>query len=257
MGALPLRRLNMRATIIGCGEAFDERLPNVCILVESGNTKLLLDCGYSAPPEIWKTVPAADALDAIYISHGHADHYFGMPALLGRMWEEGRTRPLTIFSQAYVLECLPQALELGYKGLPEKYKFPIEYRAVEVGRPEEFAGLALDFAASRHAAPNLAVRITSGGRALCYSGDGMFTDAGRALYSGAAMVIHEAYSFEPSPVHADIGSLAALAPEAGIEKLALVHVQRDVRRSAARILDVVNGSGGRLALPNPGERFDI
>jgi len=247
----------MRATIIGCGEAFDERLPNVCILVESCDTKLLLDCGYSAPPEIWKTVPAPGAIDAVYISHGHADHYFGIPALLGRMWEEGRTKPLTVFSQAYVLDCLPQALELGYKGLPGKYKFPVQYRAVEAGRRVEFAGLALDFAPSRHAAPNLAVRITSGGGALCYSGDGMFTDAGRALYSGAALVIHEAYSFEPSPVHADIASLAALAPEAGIGKLALVHVQRGVRLSAKKILDVVNGSGGRLALPDPGERFQV
>lgn len=247
----------MRATILGCGEAFDERLPNTCILVESGGTKLLLDCGYSAPPEVWKAVADPAAIDAIYISHGHADHYFGMPALLGRMWEERRTKPLTVFSQAYVLEYLPQALELGYKGLPAKYKFPIEYRAVEPGRTEQFEGLALDFAATRHAAPNLAVRIKAGGRALCYSGDGMFTDESRALFRGSAVVIHEAYSFEPGPVHADIEALTWLARDEEVERLAFVHVQRDVRRSPGRILDIVRGSEGRLALPGPGEQFEI
>lgn len=247
----------MRATIFGCGEAFDERLPNTCILVESGDTRLLLDCGYSAPPEVWRAVAAPAEISAIYISHGHADHYFGIPALLGRMWEDGRTKPLTIFSQAYVLEYLPHALELGYKGLPEKYKFPIEYRAVEAGRTEQFEDLALDFAASRHAAPNLAVRIKAGERAFCYSGDGMFTDGTRALFAGADVVVHEAYSFEPSPVHADIEALARLARDGEIGRLAFVHVQRGVRRSPGRILDMVRASEGRLALPEPGERFEI
>jgi ribonuclease Z len=247
----------MRVTILGCGEAFDERLPNTCLLVESEHAKVLLDCGYSAPPVVWRAVADPAEISAIYISHGHADHYFGIPALLGRMWEDGRTKPLTIFSQAYVLEYVRQALELGYKGLAARYKFPIEYRAVEAGRTEQFEGLALDFAASRHAAPNLAVRIKAGERAFCYSGDGMFTDETKALFAGADLVAHEAFSFEPSPVHADIEALARLARDGKIGKLAFVHVQRGVRRSPGRILEIVRASEGRLALPEPGERFEI
>ncbi len=247
----------MQATILGCGEAFDERLPNTSILVEYGSTKLLLDCGFSAPPEIWKAVSGAGAIDAVYISHGHADHYFGMPALLGRMWEEGRTKPLAVFSQAYVLDSLREALELAYRSLASRYKYPLEFHPVEPGRRAGFAGAWFDFAPSTHAVPNLAIRIESEGGTLCYSGDGMFTDAGRDLFAGASLVLHEAYAFEKLPVHADIGSLAEMAEQARIARLAFVHVQRNVRRSPERILELVRNSSGRLALPEPGERFQI
>jgi ribonuclease BN (tRNA processing enzyme) len=202
-------------------------------------------------------VPAADAIDAIYISHGHADHYFGMPALLGRMWEDNRIKPLTVFSQPYVLEYLRQALELGYKALPARYKYTVNYCAVEPGRRVDFGGAALDFAESTHAAPNLAVRVEAGGRAVCYSGDGMFTDAGRELFAGAALVIHEAYSFEKTPVHADLGGLADMTERERIGRLAFVHVARQLRRVPERIEELVRGSGGRLALPEPGERFEV
>lgn len=246
----------MRATILGCGEAFDERLPNTSILVETSSATFLFDCGFSAPPSVWKAVRDPDAIDAIYLSHGHADHYFGMPALLGRMWEDGRTKPLTIFSQPYVLDSLRHALELGYRGLPARYKFPVEYCSVAPGRSIDFAGTSLSFAESTHAVPNLAVRLDEDGKALCYSGDGMFTDASRDLFAGAHLVIHEAYTFEKIPVHADIQALVELVESKGIKQLAFVHVQRNLRRNPARIEQVIRASGGRLSMPEPGAVFE-
>ena len=83
-------------TVLGCGEAFDDALPNNSYLVRIGGSVLLLDCGYSIPPRLWHFEHDDSAVDLIYISHAHADHYFGLPAVLGRMWEQGRTMPLTI-----------------------------------------------------------------------------------------------------------------------------------------------------------------
>src|SRR3954447_14844935 len=99
----------MRVQILGCGEAFDENLTNTSLLVECGET-LLFDCGYSAPAPIWRSVPDHSQISLIYISHPHADHYFGLPALLARMWEEKRTKPLVIVSQPQVLEQIRQLL---------------------------------------------------------------------------------------------------------------------------------------------------
>jgi len=244
----------MRVVILGAGEAFDETLGNTSALVVDGAT-MLLDCGYAAPFQVWRHDGSADLLDAIYISHAHADHYFGLPALLTRMWEDGRTKPLTLISQKHVLGQIRQIVDLGYPGIAKRFQFAIE--EVEASPSAEISchGFRMRFAPTVHSVTNLAVRIDSGGGAFCYSGDGMFTDESRALFSGAELLLHEAFSFEQSAVHADIPRLIAMAEEVGVKHLALTHVQRRVRRDEGRMASL--SSRVRLTLARPGDRFEV
>lgn len=71
-----------------CGE------PGVCYYIEDGETKLLLDAGYSDVflENAEKMHIALDQLDAVVLSHGHIDHTGGLPALL----ELTRNRPSLI-----------------------------------------------------------------------------------------------------------------------------------------------------------------
>ena len=245
----------MEAILLGCGEAFDEDLPNTSVLLKFSST-LLLDCGFSVPPQVWRAVPDANTIDAVYISHAHADHYFGLPALLGRMWEDGRTKPLSLISQAAVLDQIREALELGYRGLPARFRYSIEQQAVAPGQTLRIGDASLDFAHTSHPSPNLAIRIEAEGKKVCYSGDGMFTDASRRLFCGADLLIHEAYSFERIPVHADIGRLIEMAEQEGVRRLALVHVQRDLRRNPERILRAIQRKP-HFDLPEPASRIEI
>jgi len=240
----------MEAVILGCGEAFDERLPNTSILLRAGAT-WLLDCGYSVPPQIWRAVPGADAIDILYLSHPHADHYFGLPALLGRMWEDGRTRPLAILGQRVVLEQARQLVELGYRGLAARFAYPIEWRDISAGKALELAGATVHFAPTTHSAPNLAIRIEQADLAFCYSGDGMFTGASAELCRSANLVVHEAYAFEPLPIHTDIPRLIEMAAGQRAQRLALVHVQRSLRRDPDRIARALAETGGRVSMPEP------
>ena len=89
----------MKVIFLGVGEAFDENNPNNSHLVLSGKTSLLLDCGFVVPYQLWKYNNDQSFLDGVYITHPHADHYFGLPALLVRMSEEKRTRQFTIICQ--------------------------------------------------------------------------------------------------------------------------------------------------------------
>ncbi len=127
----------MRVTILGCGEAFDERFPNTSILVETAGQTVLCDCGFSVPRQLWDHVPDPNAIDTIYISHPHADHYFGLPAALGRMWEDGREKPLTILSQPAVLDQIRDLAEYGYRTLPARFKYPIRW---EPAAPDKNVG---------------------------------------------------------------------------------------------------------------------
>lgn len=246
----------MELLVLGCGEAFDERLPNTSFLLRSVNLTALIDCGYSVPPRVFQNT-SFEEVDLIYITHAHADHYFGLPAVLGRWWEDGRTKPLTIVSQQGVLDQIRDLLEYGYRTLAARFKYPIEYRAAQAGQRLESYGARFEFAPTRHSVTNYAVRIEIAGRALCVSGDGMFTNESAVLFEGADLLCHEAFSFEPSPVHADIGALLTMADERQVARLALVHVQRDLRKDRERIATAMEGAAQRVSLPEPGESFEI
>ena len=248
----------VRATVLGCGEAFDESVVNTSLLVEAGGGTILMDCGYSVPPQLWKTVTDPAAIDLIYISHLHADHYFGLPAVLGRMWEDGRTSPLTILSQAPAINQIRQALEFGYAGLAARFQYPIEYVPASPGKTWEWRGITFDFAPTRHSVTNLAVRLGLADRSFAYSGDGMFTDESRALFSGVDLVVHEAYLFEPKPIHADIPALIRMAEQHEIKHLALIHVQRDLRARPEPIHEaILNSKAVRISLPGPMDVLEV
>ena len=55
----------MRVTFAGVGEAFDEKLPNTSLLVETdGGSSVLLDCGFTASCVFWTMAEKPLELDA-------------------------------------------------------------------------------------------------------------------------------------------------------------------------------------------------
>jgi len=247
----------MKVVFLGVGEAFDENLVNNSHIIWS-ETKLLLDCGYAIPRHLWRHYPDKDFLDAMYLTHPHADHYLGTPVLWARLWEEQREKPLKVIAQTAICRDLPTLMEYAYRGLLERFPFPIEYVEVNAGDRITVNELTLTFAASQHSAPNLAVRVESGGRSVCYSGDGMFSDATKELYRGADLLIHEAFAFEQVvPAHAGIKEVIRMAEEVGVRALALTHLNRELRKAKAMVLEYIQklNPGVRVLLPEPLEEF--
>jgi ribonuclease Z len=117
----------MKITFLGTGEAFDEEFLNNSSLVQSEKTNFLLDCGLSTPFQLWKYNGDQNLLDAVFISHCHADHYFGFPSLINRMREEGRKKDLTVFSQKGNSEIIKKIIDLGYKNLLSRVGFKINF----------------------------------------------------------------------------------------------------------------------------------
>jgi ribonuclease BN (tRNA processing enzyme) len=158
----------MKIVFLGVGEAFDEAQPNNSSIVATDKTKLMLDCGFTAPTQLWKYDADPNFLDGVNISHQHADHFFGLPALLLRMWEGKRTRPFIIICQKELKDNFDQFMELAYKGFKAKFSYPIELVEAADGGNVEFGGLKLSFEKTVHSGDNLAVRIDDGSKSFVF-----------------------------------------------------------------------------------------
>jgi len=65
-------------------------------LIRRGGDKLLVDCGEGTQRQLIRSVGLLD-LDAIFITHFHADHLLGLPGMLKSFSLRGREAPLTIY----------------------------------------------------------------------------------------------------------------------------------------------------------------
>ncbi len=249
----------MKIISLGVGEAFDENYPNNSHLVTSEKTKLLLDCGYSVPAQWWKLGKGFDFLDAIYISHKHADHFFGLPLLLMRIWEEGRTRPMTVICQKELVEFFKSFTELAYRGFSTKFKYEIHFIGVEGGQNIKFNDLELSFAPTVHSIENLAIGIIDGINKVCYSGDGQFIEDTEKLYKNADLVIQETYLYDEKKIgHACIKDSIEMAEKQNVRSLYLTHLQRDFRKNELpKIKDKIKSDKVKIIIPEPFDEYSL
>lgn len=248
----------MKVHFLGVGEACDPECFNTSLLVLSESKKhyILLDCGFTTPHRYFADCFYPEQLEALWISHFHGDHFFGVPLLLLRLWEMGRVSPLLLIGPHGLQEKIEMALDLAYPALGGKLRYALQYLPVSEAASFEAAGFSWQTAAMDHSQPCLALKVTNGGKSLLYSGDGRPTEAAVQLARGCGLAVHEAYSVSGQiPGHGSIAGCLALAREAGCARLALVHLSRVERERAADELRVLCPPGGGLEvfLPEAGE----
>lgn len=249
---------------LGVGEAFDETLPNTSILVhyqeKDSKVTLLLDCGFTAAPQFWKEVPEADKLDGIWISHFHGDHFFGLPALFVRFWEEEREKTLTIFGQRGIDQLVRKTIELAYPGFYEKITFPLRFVEIEPEKEEEAFGLSFRTAENGHSQRDLALRIEAKGTSIFYSGDGSPTGETMVLAQGCRLIIQESFEMEKEHRgHGTVKRSIEMARKCGASHLALIHIKRQVRSEVIAKVATLQGEGESLNImvPEPGSRITL
>jgi len=256
----------MKIVFLGVGEACDENTPNTAVWIqteaEDGEPRsLLFDCGPTVTPLFFKETNDPENLDALWISHFHADHFFGAPTLLLRFWEMKRRRALTIIGQTGVHKVLNEVMELAYPGFLAKLTYPLIFEEVEPHREAlRLLGLSWRFAQNGHGQRDLAVRLEDGKNSIFYSGDGSPTEETLALADSCSLIIHEAFDLEDSmPGHGTIQKCVDFARKAKASSLALVHIQRDVRKNRyEEILNVINKVDDfHVLLPDTGDRLDL
>ncbi len=249
----------MKIKFLGVGEAFDNNLPNTSILVSTKKTNILLDCGYSIPQQYFKLNKKADFLDIIYISHRHADHFFGFPILLMRMWEEGRTKPIDIICQKKSISFFKKILDIAYKDFEKKFNYKINFIGVDKSTKINFNKLKMSFAPTIHSIDNLVIKIKDNKKSFCYSGDGQFTKEAEELYKDSDFIIQESYLYDKKIIgHSCIVDSIEMAKRNNVKILALTHLQRDFRKKELlKIKEKIRKEDIEIIIPNLLEEYVI
>lgn len=238
----------MKIEMLGVGEAFDPAERNSALIVEEGGFRLLIDCGHSIPPALWR-IPDAAEIDAVYLTHHHPDHVFGLVPVLDAFKDEGRRKPLDLITTAWGIEHVKRLCEAGLLPL-EKLTFALRFH--------DSAGLTgigpwqAAFARTDHSAVNHAVKLAARGKRFAHSGDGRPTEASRALFADADLLFHECYVVEgtPPPGHADLATIRGIS---GPSRIGLYHLRKDQRAPAPSKLE----GDSRCFLLQAGDTIDL
>jgi ribonuclease Z len=100
------------------------------------NRHFLIDCGEGTQIQLRKRSVKIQKIDAIFISHLHGDHYFGLVGLLSSMHLLGREKSIAIFGPKELEKIVRMQLELGGASL----NFEIEFRYID----DKFEGVIFE-----------------------------------------------------------------------------------------------------------------
>lgn len=217
----------MKLRFHGVGEAFDPERGTSCYLLEvSEGHSLLVDCGYACLDTLF--TEDINKISLVYITHFHADHVFGLPALLFQMFILGRKEELTILSQVGSEKKVRELCEKAFPGMLKLLSYPLVF--VEEENEAQFFGMRFRFAETNHSLRNLALRVDKDDVSLSFSGDGALTEAAEELYRGSRFVVHEGFSLEETVYgHESVRNVLNCCSSA--ERLFLVHISRAERDS--------------------------
>jgi len=121
-----------------------------CIMVRHGSDTLLFDCGEGAQQQMMRA-RCGFLVNAIFVTHWHADHFLGIFGLVQTMSFNGRTEPLTIYGPEWVQEFVNTLRHVARFNL----KFPIEAVELSHGSWVRFDGYTVTAFAVSHGMPAL------------------------------------------------------------------------------------------------------
>jgi ribonuclease Z len=266
--------VDLSVAFLGTGGSVPSaRRSTASVMVVRGGERLMFDCGEGTQRQLQRSFGLSQ-VDAIYLTHFHADHVLGLPGLLKTYDLTDRQAPLTVYgplglhdlfkTMGRIVGRIGFKLELvelqagdaiAYDGY-EVRAFATEhsvrtagYALVEEDRPGRFDPAAAArlgvpegpaFAAlqrgeyvegsSGPVRPEDVMGEARSGRTVAITGDTAPCKATAEAARGAELLVHDASFTEEEAQraadtgHSTAGQAAAVAREAGVKLLSLVHI---------------------------------
>ena len=114
--------------ILGCGSALPTLQHNASSqIVELREKLFMIDCGEGTQIQLRRSRIHFSKIIAVFISHLHGDHCFGLPGMISTFGMTGRTAPLHIYAPAAFEPILDQTLSFFCQG----FEFKVVFHAVD------------------------------------------------------------------------------------------------------------------------------
>ena len=248
----------MQLTVLGCAGTFPgPDSPCSSYLVEHDGFRLVVDMGTGSLGQLQKHIGLLD-VDAIYISHLHADHCIDLVAYsyARRYHPDGLPPPVPVYGPQGTGRRICSAFENApLNGLIDVFDF----REIPVGTTT-IGPFEVTSALTNHPVECHALRISAGGRSLVYSADTGACEGLVELARDADVFLCEA-SWEDRPdnppgVHLSGREAGEHAARAGAKRLLLTHL---VAWSDVDAIATEAGAayGGDLAVAACGATYDL
>jgi ribonuclease BN (tRNA processing enzyme) len=240
----------MKLTVVGCSGSFAGPDSSAsCYLLEApdperGETfRLLLDLGSGALGALQRHCDPL-AIDAVLISHLHADHFFDISGyyVMRKYHPKGPARRIPVWGPRGLKQRVARAYGLPLDpGMNEEF----EFKRLRKG---EFELGPFSIRASRvlHPIEAFAFRVEHEGGVLVYSGDTAGCKQLVELATGADLFLAEAAfrddADNPPGVHMTGSDAASIAREAGVSMMVLTHIppwhdKQDALQEAQGVFD--------------------
>jgi ribonuclease Z len=128
-------------------------------LISRGGERWLVDCGEGTQRQLLRSGLGLVDVDAVLVTHLHADHFLGLPGMLKTYGLRGRTRPLPLVGPRGTA-ALMQTLAPIVGRLP----FALELRELRAGVALAGDGWRIDGFPTRHSVPSLGYALVEDDR---------------------------------------------------------------------------------------------
>ena len=128
------------------------------LLLRRGGDRILFDCGEGTQRQLLKTVGLPD-MQAVFLTHHHADHWLGLPGMLKSFELRDRDAPLTVYGPPGTGE-LMRTMRIVYGRL----RYPFSVVELEAGDAVERDGYEITAFNVRHRGRAFGYAIVEGER---------------------------------------------------------------------------------------------
>ncbi|MDP6560687.1 MAG: MBL fold metallo-hydrolase [Candidatus Binatia bacterium] len=236
----------MEIHFLGTGTPFpDPERGSSAILVDTGASRILLDCGRHCVQQMAGMGIAPSSVTHCFLTHAHYDHVADFALLVLTTWRFGRHHTLKIygppgtramsdalFHEAYKIDIAARK-SLGKK--ESENDINIEVREMRHGETVEGEGWRIQATEVLHwpIPISLGFLLEGEGKRVFFSGDTAPCEAVRKSSEGVDLLIHEAMYFPPDAGHYRSHShperVGEIARQAEVRELVLTHLQPKTR----------------------------